>query len=106
MANNNPNQEGLRKEGAPKGNQNAKKGSAWRNELRQVLETYSDDEVAAGEALNRIAIECVKDALYGTPREKIAAREEIANRLDGKVAQELIHSGDEDRPAVRLLING
>ena len=94
------------KGGAPKGNSNAKKGSAWRNMLREVLEVYSDDEIAAGEALREIAWQCVYDALNGTPREKIAAREEIANRLDGKVAQELIHSGDDESSPVRLLING
>lgn len=88
--------------GAPKGNKNAAKGAAWRNALREVLETYSDDQVAAGTALRVIAEICVRHALAGDWR----ARQEIAERLDGKVAQELIHTGDDEKPEVRLLING
>ena len=67
---------------APKGNQNAAKGFEWINMLRRALAEYEDTEsrIERGQALYAIARGVVKDAIAGNP----FARQEIANRLDGK----------------------
>lgn len=72
--------------GAPKGNQNARKGKDWEQTLRRALHNYETDDVPRGEALQRIARECIKQALAGDP----IARGEIANRLDGKPTEHVV----------------
>lgn len=89
--------------GAPKGNQNARKGKAWRDALTKALKQYEDpkyvgadgepDPIRRGQALDRIARKVVQMALQGD----LDAIEEIGNRLDGKPAQAII-GGDEDSP--------
>lgn len=68
--------------GAPKGNQNARKAKDWEGALRRVLAQYENAEakIPKGEALSKIAEQCVIQALAGDKD----ARTEIANRLDGK----------------------
>lgn len=83
---------------APHGNQNARKAKDWENALRRVLAQYESDKVPRGEALAKIAEQCVSQALAGDKD----ARAEIANRLDGKVPQALI-GGDDDTPAIRTI---
>lgn len=80
--------------GAPLGNQNEAKGKRWAGALRRALHEYADDTVKQGEALLELAKRVVKDALEGDA----AARKEIGERLDGKAAQSLTVSGDEDNP--------
>ncbi|HEU4693271.1 MAG TPA: hypothetical protein VFS23_33140 [Vicinamibacterales bacterium] len=72
--------------GAPKGNKNAAKDRLWRKALDTALAQYEDQGlgIKPGEALQRIATECVKDALSIDPDVRLPARNEIANRLDGK----------------------
>lgn len=67
---------------APKGNQNARKAKDWESALRRVLAQYENPEakISKGEALAKIAEQCVLQALSGDKD----ARTEIANRLDGK----------------------
>jgi hypothetical protein len=62
------------------GNKNAAKGTQWKDALRRQLAQYTDDRIKMGEALNEIAKVCVIQALAGDKD----ARQEIANRLDGK----------------------
>lgn len=72
--------------GAQKGNRNAAKNKDWESALRRVIATFElkDDagvvKVARGEALRKIAEQCVMQAIAGDKD----ARAEIANRLDGK----------------------
>jgi hypothetical protein len=92
--------------GAPKGNQNARKGKAWREALTKALKQYVDpnhvgpdgtpDPIGRGEALARIARRVVRMALEGD----FDAIEEIANRLDGKPPQAIV--GDEDGDPIRI----
>lgn len=84
---------------APLGNQNARKAKDWENALRRVLAQYetADGVVKRGEALAKIAEQCVVQAIAGDKD----ARGEIANRLDGKVPQALIGGGDDD-PAIKF----
>ena len=81
---------------AAPGNQYARKAKDWENALRRALDRYEGPGVTAGTALARIAERCVEQAVEGD----IKAREEIANRLDGKAAQSVTLSGDEDAPIV------
>jgi hypothetical protein len=73
--------------GGQKGNQNAVKGNRWRDALNKALAQFTDarKKVQAGQALDRIAKEVVKEALEGS----YWAIDEIACRLDGKAAQTL-----------------
>jgi len=73
--------------GAQKGNKNASKGKDWESALRRVIATFElkdkdtgEVKVARGEALRKIAEQCVMLAIAGDKD----ARAEIANRLDGK----------------------
>lgn len=75
--------------GAQKGNKNASKTKDWEHTLRRVLTSFElkDDAgnvtIKRGEALRRIAEQCVLQALAGDKD----ARQEIANRLDGKPSE-------------------
>lgn len=80
--------------GAPEGNTNVKDGKRWAGAIRRALHEYSDEKVKPGEALAEIAKGVVKAALEGDP----TARKEIGERLDGKAAQSVTVSGDEDNP--------
>ena len=72
--------------GGQPGNQNGKKGKEWFDAIRKVC-------VQRG-ALDKIAEVVVDAALKG---EQWAVTE-IGNRFDGKPAQSLTVSGDEDNP--------
>lgn len=69
---------------AAKGNQYARKSKDWENALRRALEKHE-----SGMALAKIAENVVTQAIAGDWR----AIEEIANRIDGKPAQAIEHSG-------------
>jgi hypothetical protein len=68
--------------GAPKGNKNAVKAKEWERALKAELHHFEDKDrkVERGTALGHIARKCIKQALDGDKD----ARQEIANRLDGK----------------------
>lgn len=82
--------------GAPKGNQNAAKGKRWQEALVKALAQYEskEDGIQMGQALCRIANKVVELALSGD-KDSI---QEIGNRLDGKPAQALEHSGPDGQP--------
>lgn len=85
--------------GAPIGNTNAAKGKQWADQIRKALIQYEDDQVKRGSALFKIAENVVRAALAGDKD----AIQEIGNRLDGRAAQSLTVSGDEDRPLINLV---
>jgi hypothetical protein len=70
---------------AAKGNSYARKAKDWEDALRRSLSKHS-----SGMALALIADKVVAQALEGEWR----AIEEIANRIDGKPAQAIEHTGD------------
>ncbi len=70
---------------AQKGNNNAGKGSTWRNMLKDRLKRYEASGCDRGKALQRIADKVIKDAIDGNKD----AWNEIAVRLDGKPSQEI-----------------
>jgi hypothetical protein len=82
--------------GAPRGNHNAVKGKRWQEALIKVLAQYESKEagIEMGQALERIAKKVVELALLGDKD----SWQEIGNRLDGKPAQALEHSGVDGAP--------
>ena len=74
--------------GAPKGNQNAKNGTVWKDAIRKAVMQKKGDQ------LRKLADKLIKKAEEGD----ISALKEIGDRLDGRAAQQIIHSGDEDNP--------
>ena len=77
------------KVGAPKGNQNGSKGRIWRDALRKAL-ARKEGNVEKG--LRAIADQVVNAAIEG----EFWAIKEIAERMDGKPAQQQIITGDEE----------
>jgi ribosomal protein L17 len=75
--------------GAQKGNKNASKTKDWEHTLRRVLTSFElqndkgETTIKRGEALRKIAEQCVLQAIAGDKD----ARQEIANRLDGKPSE-------------------
>jgi hypothetical protein len=75
--------------GRPRGSQN--KDKPFRDALRM--------EIADGKALRRVAAALIREAQDGD----VNAVKELANRLDGRVAQEL--AGSEKQP-LRVIVTG
>ena len=73
--------------GAPKGNQNNRKGREWAEALRKELKMFESkaDDIKRGQALRRIARNTVIAALNGDKQ----AIQEIGLRLDGKPHQSM-----------------
>lgn len=74
----------------------------WRDALMRVLARRKamvtvDEHVQEMLALDAIAEQCVERALKGD-KDSIM---EIANRVDGKPAQQLVHTGDEEGGPVK-----
>ena len=88
--------------GAPLGNNNNVKNKPYHDALRRVLAQLEikDKEgnviVPAGEALRAIVEKQAIQAYAGDTQ----AQKEIADRLDGKPAQQVQLSGDADAPLV------
>ncbi len=77
--------------GAQPGNQNAKKAKLWEGALKRALARAAG---SVEHGLDKIADACVAEALNGDKD----ARIEIACRMDGKPAQAVTVSGDEENP--------
>lgn len=87
------------------GNKNNAKGKDWQDALRKAMIQYEDKDagIKRGQALHKIATKVVQQALDGDP----VAWQEIGNRLDGKPAQALQLSTDDDKPlfqAIKMVI--
>jgi len=86
--------------GAPLGNQNAAKAKRWEAAIIRAIESYPDkpdcvDCSALIKGLNEAAYRFVKEM---TDTNNIAFFKEFGDRLDGKSAQSVTLSGDEDNP--------
>ena len=88
--------------GAQPGNQNAVKNRPWRQAIDRALEKKS--RVDQIEALDAIAEKVVETAMRGPSYEKgdpwAGAVSELADRLDGRAAQQLAITGADDGPLV------
>lgn len=79
--------------GAPVGNLNSATGKRWRKAIELALSRSSADGVVES-GLSALADKLILQALNGEQWAMV----EIGNRLDGKPAQQLIHSNDPDNP--------
>ena len=84
--------------GGQPGNQNAARGSRWRRAIDRALERRS--RAAQQEELDRLAEQFLAaiEAMGIQEKPSISGYVELADRLDGKASQQLIHSGDENAP--------
>lgn len=79
---------------APLGNTNAAKSKPWTDAIRRAIARYDSDKQEDAKFLNRLADQLLVDCLNN----ERDAKEELTNRLDGKVPQGTILSGDPDAP--------
>ena len=79
--------------GAPLGNKNGAKSRIFEQAFVRAIK-QRDIEAGDGETLRKIADKLIDLALAGD----IPAFKEARDTVDGKPAQQLIHSGDEDAP--------
>ena len=82
--------------GAPKGNTNASKGRPWRDAIDNALKIRDKSRVDGKKALDVLAEELLVKCDDGD----ISALKELGDRIEGKSAQSVIISGDEDAPLV------
>ncbi len=92
---------------APQGNQNAIKKKPWTDAIRRAIARHDMNKEENAQFLNVLANQLINDCLEG---DKLA-REELVNRLEGKVAQQNILTGDSDNPVAiaeirRVVIDG
>lgn len=81
--------------GAPKGNQNARSGTEWRDAIRRALSrAMAREGRKRREGIDRLADTIVQEALDGHQWAIL----EIGNRLDGRPAQAVRVQGDESAP--------
>jgi len=80
--------------GAPKGNTNATKGRPWRDAIDRALKIREKSRVDGKKALDELAEQLLVKAEEGD----MQALKELGDRIEGKSAQSVIISGDEDNP--------
>ncbi len=83
---------------APIGNQNSAKGKAFLAALRKVMAEYGGEEGVDG-GLKRLARKLAAAALDGGEQWAV---QEIANRFDGKPAQQVVLNGDDEGGPVKI----
>lgn len=79
---------------APAGNQNARKAKLWEQAVKRALARKANGTVDLG--LDQCADKLVSAAVAGEQW----ALKEIGDRIDGKSAQSVTLSGDEENPLV------
>lgn len=79
--------------GAPAGNQNAAKAKVWSAAIHRALERRVPGDQRI-KAIDELADKLIEECMLGN----LGALQELGNRLDGKPAQSLTVSGDEDAP--------
>jgi hypothetical protein len=87
--------------GAPIGNQNSRLGREWRNAINRALEKRGNgDRTAALDALAERFLDAIEDMAVPTEKRSasVAGFSELADRLDGKAAQNTVLSGDAENP--------
>ena len=80
--------------GAPKGNKNATKGRPWRDAIDRALVIRERSRIDGKAALDALAEQLLLKCDDGD----ISALKELGDRIEGKSAQALTISGDEDNP--------
>jgi hypothetical protein len=78
---------------APVGNRNAAKAKVWTAAIERALERRQG-LVAGARAIDDLADQLLDECMRGN----LMALQELGNRLEGKPAQGITLSGDEDNP--------
>lgn len=86
-------------QGAPLGNQNAKKGKAWAEAIRRAIR-----EKCEGEDYEAKLATLAKKLVTAAEDGDLAALKEIGDRLDGKAMQQQEISGPEGGPLPALTV--
>lgn len=76
---------------APIGNSNASKSKPWGDAIRRAIARHDADKLEDLQFLNKLADQLLTDCLNGEKD----ARDELTNRLDGKVAQAINVGGSD-----------
>ena len=82
------------KRGAPLGNKNNTKNRPWRDAVNRALARFGEGSKDGG--LNKLADKLIEHCANGD----LSALKELADRIEGKPAQAVTVSGDEDAPLV------
>ena len=83
------------KGGAPKGNQNARKGKLWTDAIQRALKIWENESRVDGKkALDALAMQLLEKCLEGD----MTALKELGDRLEGKPAQSVYVGEAEDNP--------
>jgi len=92
--------------GAPLGNQNAVKAKRWQQAIDRALDRRSkSDAIAELDRLADVFLDTVEAMTVPTDKRgpSIAGFTDLADRLDGKPAQQLQLSGDAEQPIVQRI---
>lgn len=83
--------------GAPKGNTNAAKGRRWAHAIERALEAYPKRAISlsVNQGMDNAAYEYVHKLML---EKDIAFFRELGDRIDGKAAQQVQLTGDEENP--------
>ena len=84
--------------GAPLGNQNALRGRKWSDAINRAIARAEADPAAGHRTLNAIADRLLEKAAEGD----LNAIKELGDRLEGRPAQALTLTGDDEGGPVRF----
>lgn len=88
--------------GAPEGNQNAVKAKRWQQAIdRALAKRCKGDGI---KALDELA-EKYLDAVANGEKDFVPGFVSLADRLDGKPAQQLIHAADSENPLTLKIVS-
>lgn len=90
---------------APEGNQNAVKAKRWMQAIDRALDRRCKSAgIAELDRLADVYLDTIEEMTASTEKRgpSIAGFVDFADRLDGRTAQQLIHSGDAENP-VRVI---
>lgn len=92
----------MAKAGAPLGNNNAGKNKRWSQAIDKALKQYNEGDVQMGQALDKIAMKLVRQAIKGDSQDFKTAMQEIGDRIEGKVPTAI--TGEDGGPLTVELI--
>ncbi len=84
--------------GAPAGNQNAARAKVWRSAIERALERRTQSRTDGIKEIDALADQLLTLVAQGD----LGALKEFGDRIDGKPAQALTHSGPEEGLPVQV----
>lgn len=95
---------------APIGNQNAAKAKQWTAAIERAIERLADPSIDPDKPIQRsprakgMDMLAEKFVAEHTKDNPMAFFKEFGDRLDGKPALQLVHSGDDEAPMVHKIV--